>query len=381
MSGAARQSNIQALVGQQTGGIAHDFNNLLVGILGNAELALSDIPADSRTRMYIKDVILSSQRAAELCMQMLAYSGKGRFVVRSLDLNEVINEMISLLRVSISKKAVLKTRLTSTPPIVEADVTQLRQVLMNLITNASDALDDEPGVITITTGHTVLSPENDPYNAMREISAGPYVWFEVNDTGSGMSSETIERMFDPFFTTKPSGRGLGLAAVSGIIRGHGGTFRVYSEPNSGTTFKVFLPSRIGDPFQEPQRPTVQVAKPGGLVLIVDDEPGVRRVARRVAERAGFEVIEAADGQAAVEIFKEHHHEIAVVLLDMSMPAMSGEETFRAMREITPDVRVILSSGYNEQDATSYFVGRGLAGFLQKPYRPSDLFALLQAAVE
>jgi signal transduction histidine kinase len=365
-------------LGVLAGGIAHDFNNLLVGMLGNSELALMDIAADSRARTYLKDVVLSAQRAAELCMQMLAYSGKGRFVVRVLDLNEIVREMLSLLKVSISKKAVLKTRLAAVPPLFEGDATQIRQILMNLITNASDALGDESGIITITTG--VASSDAsylEQSTLSHELPEGDYAFVEVSDTGGGMIPETIERIFDPFFTTKPAGRGLGLAAVSGIIRGHRGAVRIHSESGRGTRFKVLLPalerSEVSESSPEFE---VEIKHGSGVILIVDDEHAVRRVAMRVAERAGFSVLEAANGQEAVDIFRERHQEIALVLLDMSMPVMSGEEAFRILKTIDPSVPVVLSSGYNEQDATTYFVGKGLDGFLQKPYRPADLLKIL-----
>ncbi len=365
-------------LGVLAGGIAHDFNNLLVGMLGNSELALMDIPADSRARTYLKDVVLSAQRAAELCMQMLAYSGKGKFVVRVLDLNEIVREMLSLLKVSISKKAVLKTRLSAVAPLFEGDATQIRQILMNLITNASDALNDEPGVITITTGVTGSDAnylENSTLS--NELPEGNYTFVEVSDSGGGMDADTIERIFDPFFTTKPAGRGLGLAAVSGIIRGHRGAVRIYSELGRGTSFKVLLPAiEKSEATETSPEFEVEIKHGSGVILLVDDEHAVRRVAKRVAERAGFSVLEAANGQEAVDVFRERHQEIVLVLLDMSMPVMSGEEAFRILKTIDPSVPVVLSSGYNEQDATTYFVGKGLAGFLQKPYRPADLLKIL-----
>jgi len=365
-------------LGVLAGGIAHDFNNLLVGMLGNSELALMDIPAESRARTYLKDVVLSAQRAAELCMQMLAYSGKGRFVVRVLDLNEIVREMLSLLKVSISKKAVLKTRLSAIPPLFEGDATQMRQILMNLITNASDALADQPGVITITTGVASSDAtylENSTLS--HELPEGNYAFVEISDSGEGMVPETIERIFDPFFTTKPAGRGLGLAAVSGIIRGHRGAVRIYSEVDRGTSFKVLLPAIENNEISEASPEfEVEIKHGSGVILIVDDEHAVRRVAKRVAERAGFAVLEASNGQEAVDIFRERHQGIVLVLLDMSMPVMSGEEAFRILKTIAPSVPVVLSSGYNDQDATTYFVGKGLAGFLQKPYRPADLLKIL-----
>jgi CheY-like chemotaxis protein len=328
----------------------------------------------------LADIQLAAERAADLTRQLLAYSGKGRFVVEALDVNRVVDEMAHLLSTVISKKASLRFALRPDLPMVKADATQLRQVVMNLITNASDALAGKVGLINVTSGTVDADAEylasafvGDP------LPPGPYVFLEVSDTGAGMDPATQERIFDPFFTTKFTGHGLGLAAVLGILRSHRGTIKVYSEPGRGSTFKVLLPAAL-DGTSEATAPRAAIAHPGvGLVLVCDDDAAVRAVAARVLEGAGYAVITAADGLEAVQRFAERSGEIVAVLLDMTMPGLSGDEVFRELRRRREDVRVVLSSGYNEQDATSHFVGKGLAGFLPKPWRPDDLLAAVRRA--
>jgi len=361
-------------LGVLAGGIAHDFNNLLVGIIGNADLALHDVTASSPTHESLVDILTASHRAADLCRQMLAYSGRGRFVVQTVDPREVIEEMTHLLRASIAKTAVLSFAFSPDTKPVDADISQLRQVVMNLITNASDALDGRDGIITLASGTLHADAEYLARAYLRtDLVPGPYTYIEVSDTGDGMDEETKARIFEPFFSSKAVGRGLGLAAVSGIVRGHKGAIRVYSELGKGTTIKVLLPASTHEaaPTKVPVSHTAS-ERVQGIVLVVDDEAAVRRLARRSLERLGFTVIEAEDGHVAVEAYRAQPHDIVGVLLDMTMPVMGGEETFRQLRVIDPDVRVLLSSGYNEQEATRRFAGKGLAGFLQKPYRATEL---------
>ncbi len=361
-------------LGVLAGGIAHDFNNLLVGILGNADLALMEMAPTAAGREYLADIVKTSQRAADLCKQMLAYSGKGKFVIQALNLGEIAADMAHLLEVSVSKKGKLLYRFVEGLPSIEGDATQVRQVIMNLITNASEALGDMNGQISIATGtmdcdaaylaSTYVADESDP---------GRYVFMEVSDTGCGMDEETLRRLFDPFFTTKFTGRGLGMAAVLGIVRGHRGAIKVYSEVGKGTTFKVLFPVSAAEPHPAPVPSAgLGMFAGSGTVLVVDDEEIVRTMSIRVLEHMGFTVIAAEDGQAGVDLFRQHSAEIRAVLMDMTMPRMGGEEAFREMRRIRADVRVILCSGYNEQDVISRFTGKGLAGFLQKPYQIAQL---------
>ncbi len=371
-------------LGVLAGGIAHDFNNLLVGILGYADIALEKLPQLSPARPLIERIKTGGLRAADLCNQMLAYSGKGKFVIQPLDLNELVEEMAHLVEVSVSKKALLRYQLGANLPAIGADATQVRQILLNLIMNASEAIGDRSGVISISTGaqqcdgsylESIFLPGED-------WSAGVYVFVEVSDTGCGMSRETQERIFDPFFSTKFTGRGLGLAAVLGIVRGHSGAIKIYSEENGGTTFKILFPA-----VTQAAIPLLRFAgeseswRGSGTVLLVDDDETVLTVAGMMLEHAGFEVVTATDGKEGLAVFREHRDRIVCVMLDLTMPHMDGEETFRELRRIDPEIRVILTSGYNEQDASSRFAGKGLAGFVKKPFEASKLLGTLRAVLE
>jgi len=370
-------------LGILAGGIAHDFNNLLMGILGNAGLALMELPAESPVRRTLERLETAALRAAELTNQLLAYSGRGKFVVEPVNLNVLIEEMVNLLQAAVPKSVVLRLDLARNIPMIEGDATQLRQVVMNLIMNAAEAIGDRSGVITISSGVTAVDKSYLAGTYLDEdLAQGIYSFVEVSDTGCGMDEKTRSRIFDPFFTTKFTGRGLGLAAVLGIVRGHKGTLKVYSEPQRGSTFKILLPA-VGEIVAGAQHQAETVAddRPeSSLVLVVDDEETVRTVARIALEKAGFRVITAVDGREALEVFHRESENIALVLLDMTMPHLSGEETFRELRRMRQDVRVVLSSGYNEMDAVSKFAGKGLAGFIQKPYRPVDLISRIRAVL-
>jgi PAS domain S-box-containing protein len=359
-------------LGVLAGGIAHDFNNILMAIIGNADLALMRINKESPAVENLHRIEQAAARAADLAKQMLAYSGKGKFVVEHIDLNRLLEEMLHMLEVSISKKAILRLNQHHPLPPVEADATQMRQIVMNLVINASEAIGDRSGVIAITTGcmdcdrgylKDVWLDEN--------LSDGLYVYLEIADSGCGMDKETLSKLFDPFFTTKFTGRGLGMAAVLGIIRGHHGAIKVYSEPGRGTTFKILLPAsgRPDEIFNgKPQGDTWQGS---GTVLLVDDEETVRGIGAEMLKELGFSTVTAEDGREAVEIFTSRN-DISFVILDLTMPHMDGEQCFRELRQLKPDVKVIMSSGYNEQEVAGKFAGKGLAGFLQKPYKLSTL---------
>ena len=365
-------------LGVLAGGIAHDFNNLLVAILGNADLALLSLSPVSPAWQYVEEITRASQRAADLCRQMLAYSGKGRFVVAHHDISEIVREMGQILSVSVSKKATIRYSLAEGLPAVKSDATQIRQVIMNLITNASDALGDMNGIITVTTGVMECTESYLSGSYLDEsLPGGTYVSLEVSDTGCGMDAEIQSRIFDPFFTTKFIGRGLGLAAVLGIVRGHKGAIKVYSEVGQGTTIKILLPAAEWEPDKtvKTTEPTVSL-QGGGTILLVDDDPVVRSVASAMLAQLGFQVLTAINGRDGLKVFHAHGAEIACVILDLTMPEMGGEEAFRELRNVQSDVRVILSSGYNEQEVTQRFVGRGLAGFIQKPYTMASLRSAL-----
>lgn len=359
-------------LGVLAGGIAHDFNNILMAVLGHCELALRRMVPDSAARKNVEEIKNSANKAADLANQMLAYSGKGKFVIEPLDLSQLAQEMEQMLNVSISKKAILRYELTEDLPSVEADATQLRQVVLNLAINASDAIGDRSGVIAITTGVMDCSKEYLQNAWLDEgLPAGRYVYLEVADTGCGMDRETIGRIFEPFYTTKPTGRGLGMAAVLGIVRGHQGTIKIYSEKNKGSTFKVLLPfsDKPAAPIDINQ--DIQPLQTSGTVLLVDDDGTVRGIGREMLEEFGYAVITAHDGRDAIEKFQQTK-DISFVLMDLTMPRMDGVQAFRELVKLDKNVKVIISSGYNPQEIAQKFAGRGICGFLKKPYQLSAL---------
>jgi PAS domain S-box-containing protein len=370
-------------LGVLAGGIAHDFNNLLTGILGNAGLARLDRPAGTRGNDYLEQIEKAALRAAELCKQMLAYSGKGSFIVQRLDLNDLLDDTLQLLQISVSKRALLYLNLTRPLPPVQADASQIRQVLMNLVVNASEALDERAGTITLGTGR--LNADAAYLSGAHfsgPVAPGPYVYVEVSDNGIGMNPEILNRIFDPFFTTKFTGRGLGLAAVLGIVRAHRGAIKVFSEAGRGTTFKILLPATDGAAQQLAPRPAAAGPWRGsGRVLVVDDEESVRRVAARMLQKLGFTVDTAADGHEALLLFESAATEYTIVLLDLTMPRLDGEETFRRLRQVRPGIRVVLMSGFNKVDTVDRFAGQGLAGFVQKPFEIDSLTAEIRRVLE
>ena len=370
-------------LGLLAGGIAHDFNNLLMSILGNADLALHELSPMSPARRNLQEIEKVSRRAAELAKQMLAYSGKGQFVIEPIKAGELVEEMTHLLEVSISKKALLKYNFAENLLTFDGDVMQIRQIIMNLITNASEAIGDRSGVIALSTGamdcdRAYLDGVNEVLRAVLDepLPEGLYIYLEVADTGCGMDAKTIDKIFDPFFSTKFTGRGLGMSVVLGIVRGHKGAIKIHSEVGKGTTFRILFPVS--------ELPGNGIAKRkkdesegddwcgGGTVLLIDDEEMIRAVCKRMLKVMGFSVVMAQDGREALKVFGEHADEIVCVLLDLTMPHMDGEEAFREMQRLDPGVKVILCSGYNEQEATQRFAGKGLAGFLQKPYSMAEL---------
>ena len=364
-------------LGLLAGGAAHDFNTLLTVILGYADLALRDAGADSPVCPPLREIKKAAERAAELTRQLLAYSGRGHLAAQRLDLNALIEEMAHLLKVSISKVAALEFDFAADLPAIEADPGQIRQVVMNLITNASEAIGEAGGTIRIATGVVDADRAYLSESYLDEaLPEGRYVYLEVSDTGCGMDEQARERIFDPFYTTKFTGRGLGLAAVLGIVRSHGGAIKVHSQPGKGSTFRVLLPCPTGTYRPAGQGAESHSGQAGGTILVVDDEESIRELAERLLRSAGFTVLTAANGAEAVSIFRQHAEEIAAVLLDMTMPGMDGQATFQELRKVRPDVRVILSSGYSEGDAASRFAGKGLAGFIQKPYTYETLMAKL-----
>ncbi len=358
-------------LGVLAGGIAHDFNNLLTSVLGYADLARQDMPQNSKAREHLNEAMRGATRAAELTNQLLAYSGKGKFVVERANLTHLVRSMSRLVEVSISKKVKLQYQLDEKPGTIEADLAQIRQVVLNLITNASDAIGDAPGTLRVTTGTQYLSAaEVDTCVVKEQQQPGSYVFVEVADSGVGMTPETLAKIFDPFFTTKVTGRGLGLSALIGIVRGHHGLLKVVSQPGLGTTFTVYFPQVDAPamPLEDLGASVTTGWRGGGTVLVADDEDSVLAVASAMLQRMGFEVLTALDGEEAHQLYLQHQEDIRLVVLDMTMPNWDGLQTFNALRTIQPNLRVILSSGYSQTSAVTRFTEAGFAGFLQKPYR-------------
>ena len=368
-------------LGVMAGGIAHDFNNLLMAILGNATMALRDLPQDSPLHDHLKAIETASNRAADLCRQMLAYSGRGTFLIGPLDLSELVRAMTSILDVSLGRKAALKLELAPALPPIEGDAAQLRQIIMNITMNAAEAIPDQGGdgaTITVRTrveefaANTLLDPFQHP------LPAGRYVVLEVVDTGCGMNEETLTRLFDPFFSTKFTGRGLGMSAVLGIVRAHRGCITVTSAPGRGTTVRLAFP--VGSrPLTRPAVPPESGShgRAHGTILLMDDEQVVREIASLMIERLGYTVLTATNGKEGLELLDRHRDEIVGVMLDLTMPVMDGAEAYRQIRRRDAKLPVILSSGYAEEEATKDFTDNGLLGFIQKPYTMEQVTKVLQ----
>ncbi len=370
-------------LGILAGGIAHDFNNLLTGILGNASLLRLDLPRHAESFKLVGEIENEAVRAAELCRQMLAYAGKGRFVLENVDLTALVQESGRLLKLSTNRAISLRYECPASIPPVYGDITQLRQILMNLVINASEAIGSDAGMITLRTGVVGPAARQESKGALAPSGGeGEFVFLEVQDTGCGMDEATASKIFDPFFTTKFTGRGLGLAGVIGIVRGHGGFIEVESEPGKGASFKVFLPRsrEISVPAPLTKPASKGVVSGAGLVLVVDDEDSIRRLAVRMLGNRGFEVSSGKNGREGVTLFAERSMDVRLVLLDLTMPVMGGEETFREIRRMRSDVPVVLMSGFSEDETLARFQGHASVGFLQKPFTTEELLAAVGKAM-
>ena len=373
--------NMQRLesLGVLAGGIAHDFNNLLTVILGNTCLAQETLGAESPALNSLRQVEKASQRAADLCQQMLAYAGKGSFLLKRTHLQALVEDMASLLHASISKKVALNLNIRQGLPPIQADPSQIRQIIMNLIINASEAIGENNGAITVAVDRVECEAgAPDTTYLGEDVPPGRYVCLEVTDNGCGMDETTRQRIFEPFFTTKFTGRGLGMSAVLGIIKAHDGFLQLSSMPGQGSTFKIHFPVSVaGD---EATRPLHDTAPPlwrqGATVLLVDDEQMVSEVGKVLLESLGLSVLTAANGREAVETYRTHPTPIDLVLLDMNMPLMDGAETFSELRRHDPNARVVMTSGFSGQDITARIASGKLAGFIHKPYTLDGLKQLL-----
>lgn len=360
-------------LGILAGGIAHDINNYLVLILGSVSL-LGDFPGGDATHEEARRQIQAgASQIRDLVQQMLAFAGKGRFVSQAIDVQELISELLPLLRSSISKKLRLHCELGSTLPLIDGDPAQLRQMLINILVNASEAFDGRSGAIRIALspyrpGDTPLLPD--------EVQRG--VLIDISDNGPGIPDEIIGRIFEPFFSTKATGRGLGLAAVLGIVRSHHGAIAAQAAEPAGMCFRIALPAgKLQLPSKRAPHLAAAPKASDGCVLVVDDEPGVRSVLQLFLQRSGYTTLLAEGGTQALQLLAESPQRIAVVLLDLTMPERSGEEVFQDIRRIAPKLPVIIMSGYNAKAALPPEILADLAGLLTKPFEKADLLQLLQ----
>ncbi len=359
-------------IGVLAGGIAHDFNNLLTAILANASLSIQGVDPDSPAYGGLQEVISASRRAADLCQQMLAYSGQGKFVIEPISLTALVKDMANIVSVSISKKAELKCSYDDNLPLIEGDPAQVRQVILNLLMNASDALGDDAGEILVSTG-------------TEEIDDQEYVYFDIKDTGCGMDEQTKALLFEPFYTTKFQGRGLGLSAVLGIMRGHGGSIDVKSNLGQGTTFRAYFPVKTGLGQELPSQAVTQGDplkwRHEGLALIVDDEEIVRLIGKKMLKRCGFSVELACDGEEALERIKELEKELTVIVMDVTMPKIDGCQVFAQLRKEGCSVPIILTSGFNSDYLVKNIETTCNARFLHKPFEFVDLVTILAETLD
>lgn len=378
-----RTQKLESL-GILAGGIAHDFNNLLMGIMGNASLALLELSEEDNIRILVEEIELISQKAANLSQQMLAYSGKGKFHIEVNDLSNLIEEMKHLLDHSISKSVNIRYDLAENIPAVEVDATQIQQVVLNFVTNASEAIGNKAGEIVISTGVVNVNKKYvSEFYYQENIIEGEYAFLEVLDNGIGIDNTLLQQIFDPFFSIKFKGRGLGLAVVMGIVKGHKAAIRVESIPSKETTFTVLLPCTDKKYIKKENvksdvKWTEHLTK--RLILICDDEEAIRRVTGKMLEQIGFETYVASNGPEALRLFEVNREKISLVLLDLTMPLMDGIEVYKKINETNNKIPVILMSGFNEDELTSQFSSLGLAGVLQKPFTFQQLSKKLYQAL-
>jgi len=367
---ALESARLESL-GLMAGGIAHDFNNILTGVLGNASLLAETAP--ELDRPIVSEIVLAAERATALTRQMLAYSGRGHFVVEAVDLHGLIQESLILSRAAMGSNAGVELDLNCRQPVIEADRAQIQQVVMNILINASESFGDAPGQVVV---RTALSERREPWFSNRlhaRVPAGRYVLLEICDNGPGMQPEMLKKIFDPFFTTKFTGRGLGLAAVLGIVKGHQGDIEVESQQGKGTAFRILLPTSVRRSSKDNQSPNIPAATTGQTILVVDDEEIVLRTATATLESRGYRVLRANNGIEALEVLRKEPG-VALVILDLTMPVMTGEQAFPLIKELNPKIPVMLSSGFSETEMSERFAGFDVAGILEKPYSVATIVA-------
>jgi signal transduction histidine kinase/CheY-like chemotaxis protein len=368
-------------LGTLSSGIAHDFNNLLGAVLAQTELAMAELAAGSHPNEQLKEIRDVAIRGSEIVRQLMIYAGKEGDVVEPVDISKAIAGMMGLLKVTVSRHASLVTHLGENLPAVRARAAQIRQIVMNLVANASDAIHDKDGVIRVSTDRVILP--GDGGETLESLPAGEYVQLEVSDTGSGMSRQTLARVFDPFFTTKSAGRGLGLAVVHGIVRSLNGAIRVQSELGRGTTLQVLLPctgKALGDAADQTRVDQPPLPSPEAAILLVEDEHPLRLAVGRMFAKAGFDVIEADNGSDALDILRARGREIDVILLDMTIPGAPSQEVLAEAAAARSDVKVILTSAYNEETARTALDAPQVRGFVRKPFQFADLMRTIRSAL-
>jgi signal transduction histidine kinase/CheY-like chemotaxis protein len=366
-------------IGILAGGIAHDFNNLLTSILTQTSLSLYKIPADSAARPHLKKVIQTSEQAADLVKQLLGYAGQGQYVIEPLNLNDVLNDNLGLFNTISRARINFNLALAPNLPTVEADRSQIQQVIMNLIINGTESIDDSDGLVQITTS-TIFPIKPIQIFGRQELPPGQYVCLSVQDNGSGIKSELVPKIFDPFFSTKSNGRGLGLSATLGIIKAHGGGLQVISAEGQGAEFFVYLPASRKAAMMQPEPKPFQ-GELEAVILIIDDEKSVLEPLKEGLEMLGAEVFVSENGFEGIDIYKRHHQVIDLIILDMIMPGMDGRETFVQLQKINPGLKVILSSGYSEVELLRQFAEGEIIRFLKKPYRFEKLTSEINQALQ
>ena len=374
-----RQTQKLESLGVLAGGIAHDFNNLLTAIRGRLGLGMQALEDGNSPLHHLERMDASIQRAADLAQQLLAYSGHGAFRVEPVDLNTLVNEMNELLGISKSKKVHLNVRLQDALPKIQGDRVQLQQVVMNLLTNASEAIGDQPGLVELRTGEIHLEmSEIEQRMPGQGLQAGRFVTLCVQDDGCGMTPEVLSRIFDPFFSTKPSGRGLGLSAMRGILQAHHAGLEIHSKPGEGTALHLFFPASDLTPQPETAtKTTPRAIDSGGLILLAEDEPCIRETSRMMAERMGFQVIEAKDGEEAWSLFQSHRDELRLVILDLTMPRRGGAEVYQLIRKQSETIPILLCSGYSRDALPGKRDPLEPREFLQKPFSSQDFEAAIR----
>ena len=366
-------------VGTLAAGIAHDFNNVLGGVVAQADLALTELDAGSSCKEELRLIRDAAMRGSEIVRQLMIYAGKESPVIGSVDVSETIRDMVELLKVSVSKHVVLEMELTPDLRAVQANAAQLRQIVFNLVTNASDAIGNKDGMIRVTTRRAIRGGESGM--APKWLSDGDYLVLEVSDTGDGMTLETQAKVFDPFFTTKSAGHGLGLAIVHGIVEGFGGTIHLAIEVGKGTAFQIRLPyGQASDTTQDGEPSSEEAAIPTreAIVLVVEDEDSLRSAVVKMLGKRGFRVLEAANGSVAIKLLQAN--KIDVILLDMTIPGLSSREVVAKVAQIKPDIRVVLTSAYSEEMIKDAMRAPQIHGFIRKPFRLGDLAQKLREAL-